>query len=58
MFLCQGRTTEIQKKQFCDANPEYREKLRKMLDDGDSHPDENDLADAVRFVKRMIQSQN
>jgi flavodoxin len=54
MFLCQGRTTEREKEYFCDSNPEYREKVREMLEEGDRHPDADDLAEAARYAKRML----
>jgi flavodoxin len=55
LFLCQGRTTEAQKNYFCDSNPEYREKIKEMMNEGDRHPNENDFADAARYVKSILQ---
>jgi flavodoxin len=58
MFLCQGKTTPEQKKQFCDANPNYKDKIQKMLDDGNSHPNEQDFEDAFYYVKEILQYQD
>jgi hypothetical protein len=55
MFLCQGKTTREQKESFYQSNPEYKEKIKEMLDGGDRHPDENDFEDAARYVKRILQ---
>jgi flavodoxin len=55
MFLCQGKTTEEQKQVFYRANPEYREKLRTMLSEGDRHPDQQDIKDAVTYISTTLQ---
>jgi flavodoxin len=55
LYLCQGKTTEAQKKAFYDSNPEYRDKLREMLEEGNTHPDEEDLESAAYYVKRVLQ---
>jgi flavodoxin len=56
MFLCQGSTTESQKEYFYDANPEYQEKIREMLEEGNSHPDEADLEHAAGYAKKILQN--
>jgi flavodoxin len=53
MFLCQGKTTAEQKNIFCNSNPEYRDKIAGMLQEGDSHPNEEDFDDAVTFAKEI-----
>jgi flavodoxin len=55
MFLCQGRTTEQQKTEFYKSSPEYKDKIREMLEAGNSHPDREDFANAVRYVKKLLQ---
>lgn len=54
MFLCQGRTVEAQRESFYNSNPEYREKLGDMFMEGERHPNEEDLDQAVRFVKSVL----
>jgi flavodoxin len=54
MFLCQGKTTEVQKENFYTSNPEYRDKIREMLEDGNDHPNEEDLSAAADYVRRIL----
>jgi flavodoxin len=56
MFLCQGKTTSKQKEYFYDANPEYREKISEMMEEGEAHPNEEDLEDAFHYAKDILQS--
>jgi flavodoxin len=55
LFLCQGKTAEEQKEYFCNANPEYRENISEMLEDGNSHPDEDDFEAAIRYTKSILE---
>jgi flavodoxin len=57
MFLCQGKTTAKQRAYFCSSNPEYREKILEMLEEGDRHPDEDDLDAAYQYTKRLLRQQ-
>jgi flavodoxin len=54
MFLCQGRTTEQQKAEFYRSNPEYKDKIMEMLEAGNSHPNREDLTNAVHFAKKYV----
>jgi flavodoxin len=54
MFLCQGKTREEQKENFYRMNPEYREKMEDMLQQGDSHPNRDDIEDVIHYVKRFL----
>jgi flavodoxin len=54
MFLCQGKTTERQKRVFYEANAQYRDKVQAMLDEGEHHPSEDDCEQAVSFARKMV----
>jgi flavodoxin len=54
MFLCQGQTTKAQKEIFYNASPEYKDKMKEMLDEGDYHPNSTDLDNAVDFIKNIL----
>jgi flavodoxin len=56
MFLCQGRIVEKQREVYYNANPEYRQKLEDMFDEGDYHPNRDDYKDAVRYVHSVLQN--
>jgi DNA-directed RNA polymerase subunit F len=54
LFLCQGKTTEEQKKCFYEANPEHRDKIKGMLAEGEDHPNEDDLDAAFDYVRKIL----
>jgi flavodoxin len=54
MFLCQGKTKEGQKEKFYRMNPEYQQKMEDMFQEGDSHPNRNDIEDAVQYMKKFL----
>jgi flavodoxin len=54
MFLCQGKTSEEQKEYFYQTNPEYRDKLAEMFSEGETHPDREDIKNAVNFVRKFL----
>ncbi len=53
MFICQGRTEEGQKEYFYAVHPKHKDKIRRMMDEGERHPDRADLENAAVFAKRV-----
>jgi flavodoxin len=53
MYLCQGKTTELEKNKFYRDNPEYQDRLEAMFEEGDTHPNRDDLDAAEQFVERI-----
>lgn len=56
MFLCQGKITEEQKQHFYQMKPEYIDKMKQMFEEGDKHPDWNDINDAVEYMNNILES--
>jgi flavodoxin len=54
MFLCQGKTKEAQKEYWYNNNSEYREKIEIMLQEGDSHPNTDDIENVIHYVKKIL----
>lgn len=58
MYMCQGKTTEVQKKVFLGnqiEGSEATELMQRMLNEGDSHPDEYDLHQAKEFMLSVLE---
>jgi flavodoxin len=54
MFLCQGKTTDIQKEKIYDINPVYRDKLETMFHEGDNHPNQEDFEKLTEYIKETF----
>jgi flavodoxin len=54
MFLCQGKTTDIQKEKIYDITPAYRDKLEMMFHEGDNHPNREDLEKLAEYIKETF----
>jgi flavodoxin len=54
MFLCQGRTTEQQKNSFYESNPEYQDKLLNMFNEGEHHPNQDDVKNMIQYIKSVL----
>lgn len=54
LFLSQGKTSDSQQEIFCRENPEYIEYLTDMFEEGDTHPNENDLQRLEEFIGQII----
>lgn len=51
MFLCQGAVGEVQQKRMREKMPEVAQKLVRMFEMGNGHPDEEDMEKAREFAR-------
>jgi flavodoxin len=50
LFLCQGRTSRRQQRDWLEKSPAHQMQLKRMFELGSSHPDEADFAHAAEFA--------
>ena len=54
-FLCQGKSVESYKESLKNNDAVVKDAFERMVNEGDAHPDDNDLDLAFSFVERIIQ---
>ena len=52
-YLCQGKVHDLQKSVMVNKMPERSQELQYMFEQGESHPDRQDLQDAAAFVSEI-----
>lgn len=52
-YLCQGKVNDLQISVMTNKMQERSQELRYMFEQGESHPDESDLQEAVVFAAEM-----
>ena len=53
IYVCQGRITTEQRNAFIEDMPQVSAKLEEMFDEGEIHPDEEDLREAAVFASNV-----
>lgn len=53
IYVCQGKITPEQRNVFLEDMPQVSAKLEEMFDEGDTHPDEEDLREAAVFASNV-----
>lgn len=54
LFVCQGKTSYQQQLKFRISYPERSEELDKIFEEGENHPDDNDLEALGNFIEKII----
>lgn len=53
MIVCQGRVEDEQKERMYSQMPSYVDEMKIMFEEGDNHPDNNDLRTARNFAIKI-----
>lgn len=53
IYVCQGKITPAQRNAFLEDMPQVSAKLEEMFDEGEAHPDEEDLREASVFAANV-----
>lgn len=56
MFLCQGKVDDAQAEKMIQNMPDVESQLKTMFQEGQSHPNDDDLSNAAQFAEQIVQS--
>lgn len=56
MFLCQGKVDDVQAEKMIQNMPDVESQLKTMFQEGQSHPNDDDLSNAAQFAEQIVQS--